>query len=151
MKRRVLIDTNLLMLLVVGYYDKDFVFEHKRTNKFTPDDFDVLEILIEGADIVLTPNVLTEASNLLWQCSEPHKSLIRSKLAQIAHICDEQFIASSDVISCPEFMGLGLTDAGILELKKVSGLILTQDLDLHLAALARGLETENFTHYRNLI
>ncbi|NNA50500.1 PIN domain-containing protein [Pseudomonas lactis] len=151
MKRRVLIDTNLLMLLVVGYYDKDFVSEHKRTNKFTADDFDILEILIEGANIVLTPNVLTEASNLLWQCSEPHKSLIRSKLAQIAHICDEQFIASSDVISCPEFMNLGLTDAGILELKKVSGLILTQDLDLHLAALARGLETENFTHYRNLI
>ncbi|MCI1736233.1 MAG: hypothetical protein LKM38_02365 [Pseudomonas veronii] len=151
MKPRVLIDTNLLMLLVVGYYDKDFVSEHKRTNKFTADDFEVLEILIEGANIVLTPNVLTEASNLLWQCSEPHKSLIRSKLAQIAHICDEQFIASSDVISCPEFMNLGLTDAGILELKKVSGLILTQDLDLHLAALARGLETENFTHYRNLI
>ena len=151
MKPRVLIDTNLLMLLVVGYYDKDFVSEHKRTNKFTADDFEVLEILIEGANIVLTPNVLTEASNLLWQCSEPHKSLIRSKLAQIAHICDEQFIASSDAISCPEFMNLGLTDAGILELKKVSGLILTQDLDLHLAALARGLETENFTHYRNLI
>jgi len=151
MKPRVLIDTNLLMLLVVGYYDEDFVSEHKRTNKFTADDFHVLEILIEGANIVLTPNVLTEASNLLWQCSEPHKSLIRSKLAQIAHICDEQFIASSDVISCPEFMSLGLTDAGILALKKVSGLILTQDLDLHLAALARGLETENFTHYRNLI
>ena len=38
--------------------------------------------------------------------------------------------------------------AGILELPTDSGVILTVDLDLHLAALDRGLKSDNFTHYR---
>lgn len=150
MKPRVLIDTNLLMLLVVGYYDKGFISQHKRTNKFTAEDFEILEILIEGASLVSTPSVLTEVSNLLWQCSEPHASKIRTVFTEVVSLCDEISLRSAEVVVSQEFMKLGLTDAGILELEKASGSILTQDLDLHLAAHARGIATENFTHFRNL-
>lgn len=145
-----LVDTKLLMLLAVGMYRKDFITSHKRTDTFTAEDYDCLEILIEGHELILTTNVLTEASNLLWSGSDPHKSEIRKILKVIVESCSEQFLSSAEVTQCREFMKLGLTDAGILELKEKAGIILTADLDLHLAALARGLTSENFTHYRDL-
>jgi hypothetical protein len=150
MKSLTLIDTNLLLLLVVGAYDKEFIQEHKRTSVFTSEDFDILQILLSESELVLTANIVTEASNLLWHSSEPHKSAIRNVLKVVIDNSTEHCLSSSAVMSCPEFMPLGLTDAGILELKEKAGTILTADLDLHLAALNRGLKSENFTHYRNL-
>jgi predicted nuclease of predicted toxin-antitoxin system len=150
MEQRVLIDTNLLMLLAVGIHNKGYVATHKRTSMFTGDDFEVLAILIDGATIVLTPHILTEASNLLWQCAEPHKSSIRQVLADIASSCEELFLASSEVVRCTEFRKLGLTDAAVLALADDAVLLLTQDLDLYLAAQCRGIKAENFTHFRDL-
>jgi hypothetical protein len=38
--RWLLIDTNLLLLYVVGTADRRIVQRHKRTRQFAPDDFD---------------------------------------------------------------------------------------------------------------
>lgn len=151
MKPRVLIDTNLLMLLVVGLYQKDYISRHKRTDKFTEDDFDVLSVLLDDHELIVTPNILTEVSNLLWSGPAAHKIPIREVLKGVITLSREYSQNSSEVASCSEFMKLGLTDAGILELNELSGIILTADLDLHLAALERGLKSENFTHYRKLL
>lgn len=148
MKRTVIIDTNLLLLLVVGTYDVDYISVHKRTDTFTEDDYQLLLIVLDGASLVLTPNICTEASNLLWQTPEPYKSDLRRVLARIISANSEFHCASVTVIGTDEFMALGLTDAGILELPEGSGQILTVDLDLHLAALQRGLPTENFNNHR---
>lgn len=150
MPPRIFVDTNLLMLLAVGTYRKDFIREHKRTDKFSEEDFDNLIILIEGHDLIVTSNVLTEASNLLWCGSDPHKTEIRKVLKLIIEQSCEHLLPSMGTTICSEFMKLGLTDAGILELGSKAGIILTADLDLHLAALERGLESENFTHYSHV-
>jgi hypothetical protein len=135
----------------VGTYDRTIISEHKRTDIFTADDYEVLLILLADSDLVLTANILTEASNLLWSGDGERKQSIRKVLKVIADGCTELQIESRSAMSCPEFLQLGLTDAGILELSERAGVILTQDLDLHLAALDRGLRSENFTHYRSLI
>ncbi|UUT22102.1 hypothetical protein [Pseudomonas sp. T8] len=151
MKSPTLIDTNLLLLLAVGTYDVRYIQEHKRTDSFTAEDYEILLMLLSDSELVLTANILTEASNLLWSGEGDRKKEIRKVLKAIADNCSELHVESRAVMSCPEFMPLGLTDAGILELRDRAGLILTQDLDLHLAALERGLQSDNFTHYRSLI
>lgn len=67
MRKRVILDTNLLILLVAGLFDIEKVRHHKRLQNFRlPDDHDTLVLLMEGAkEIVVTPNTLSEASNLL--------------------------------------------------------------------------------------
>lgn len=150
MKPKILIDTNLLMLLAVGMYRKDYISSHKRTVIFTEEDFDILEILTQGHELIVTANVLTEASNMLWSGADQHKNGIREALKTIIESSTEHLLQSSELCQHPYFMKLGLTDAGILALKDEAGIILTQDLDLHLAALEHGLHSENFTHYRNL-
>jgi hypothetical protein len=148
MKQRIIIDTNLLLLLVVGTYNPAFISDHKRTDTFTEEDFDLLAIVIDGCDLIFTPNICTEVSNLLWQTSEPHKTDLRRLFSKMITRSKELYHFSSLIVDAAEFLELGLTDAGVLELPEGSGTILTVDLDLHLAALARGIPTENFNNYR---
>ncbi|MFO3720571.1 hypothetical protein [Pseudomonas sp. HLMP] len=149
MSRKIVLDTNLLILLVVGLYEPNYISQHKNLQDYSLRDFEDLIVLIDGADIVVTTAVLAEASNLLWQTSPPHKQNLRRVLGELISKSMEHRPVSIQVAESTHFMQLGLTDAGILELPAGSGVILTVDLDLHLAALEKGLETENFTHYRD--
>ena len=60
------IDANLLVLLVVGSEDRGLIAGHRRLRGYTADDFDRLLGIIESVErVFVTPNTLTEASNLL--------------------------------------------------------------------------------------
>ena len=60
------IDANLLLLLVVGSVSPDAIARHRRLRVFTRDDYDILINQIGQVERVLvTPNTLTETSNLL--------------------------------------------------------------------------------------
>ena len=62
----IVVDTNLLLLLLVGLYDKSLIKDFKRTQKYDIDDFDRLRIVIYYCKnrIYTTPNILTEITNL---------------------------------------------------------------------------------------
>jgi hypothetical protein len=61
-----LIDANLLILYVVGILDEDLIDRHKRTRKYSKEDWEELrQFILAYRSLVTTPSVLTEASNLL--------------------------------------------------------------------------------------
>lgn len=63
---QVVIDANLLVLLVVGAVDRRLVGKHRRVRSFEPEDYDLLLDLLQAPQpAVVTPNTLTEVSNLL--------------------------------------------------------------------------------------
>src|SRR5882672_2097419 len=60
-----LIDSNLLLLYILGNTNKQRIPEFKRTQMYTIQDFELLQLLVERfSRVVTTPNVLTEISNL---------------------------------------------------------------------------------------
>lgn len=61
------IDSNLLVLLVVGETDGEVITRHRRTRSYRAEDYDLLVRLINdtGHQVYVTPNTLTEASNPL--------------------------------------------------------------------------------------
>ncbi|MEZ5865688.1 MAG: hypothetical protein R3D25_17040 [Geminicoccaceae bacterium] len=63
--KAVLLDTNLLILLVIGAVDPRWIGRHKRSRAFVASDWRLLQDLIDNKPILTTPHVLTEASNLL--------------------------------------------------------------------------------------
>lgn len=66
--KNLVLDTNLIVLLVVGFTDENLIKRHKRTRIFTAEDFVLLKILIEqNPKIVTTPHVFAECSNLIRQ------------------------------------------------------------------------------------
>ena len=145
-------DSQLLVLLVVGSESRDLISRHRRLEHYSAEDYDILLELLDNPDqLFVTPNTLTEASNLIRQRGEPEQSLLTRRLQFLIHGSREIVVASVDASSHERFERLGLTDAALLEIASLDTPPLTDDFNLYLAALESGEERAvNFTHYRNL-
>ena len=146
------LDANLLVLLVVGSENRDLIPKHRRLEHYSAEDFDILLELLENADrLYVTPNTLTETSNLLSQHGKPERTLLMRRLQYLIHDSNEIVVASIDASSNSRYQRLGLTDAALLELATIETPVLTVDFDLYLAAIESGEERAvNFNHFRNL-
>lgn len=149
MSKTYIIDTNLLVLLIVGKTSKRFVSTHKRTSSYTVDDFILLDLILSDASkIIVTPNILSETSNLIRQFSEPGRGqIIEFFKFFVENVC-EIYLESVVVIESKSFNRLGLTDASILSVQEKDTIILTDDLDLYLTSDALGKTVINFSHAR---
>ena len=66
MPKSLLIDTNLLVVLVVGLTDQNQIGKHKRTQAYTQEDFLVLYSTLESyQELWITAQAVAECSNLL--------------------------------------------------------------------------------------
>jgi hypothetical protein len=147
MANSVVLDANLLVLLVAGHTDINLIDRHKNLSDYDVDGFDLLvEKLEEYSQVILTPNTLTEASNLLRQIREPDRSLVTRRLGNLIRERDERYVISKDVVTEKTFARLGLTDAALISTARENGVLLSADVHLYLAALAEGIEALNFAH-----
>lgn len=139
------LDTNLLVLLVVGSVDRGQVERHRRTKRFTVEDYDRLVRHLEGLEqVFVTPNTLTEASNLLERRGDPR---FLRQLRRLIELSREIVVVSAEAAAAPAFERLGLTDAALLQAISNQRPLLTVDLDLYAAALAKGPNHAfNLTH-----
>ena len=146
------IDTNLLILLVVGSVGRDLIAKHRRLEGYTGEDYDALmDLLGQTNRTFVTPNTLTEASNLLGQHGEPERSLFFQTLQSLIHQSQEIVVASVEASRNHSFTRLGLTDAALLEAITSERPLLTVDLDLYLEAIRISHDAAvNFTHFREL-
>lgn len=153
--RDLLVDTNLLVLLAIGSFEPGLIERHKRTRQFTVADYRLLrQFLARFRTVVSTPNVLTEASNLVDQGVGAKREGVQALLASIIGALEEHYIPSQEGCGVEEFQRLGLADSAILHLAQSRAqsrrdlLVLTDDLHLYLALQRRGLEAVNFNHLR---
>ena len=145
--RGVLVDTNLLVLYFVGRYNTELISKHKRTRAYTTDDFSLLAQLVgHFATIISTPNILTEASNLLSQTREQFRQPFLHELKKALRILHEEYVPSNAACEDPVFERAGLTDATIAKISKDRYLVLTDDLKLSKLLEARGISVINFRH-----
>lgn len=151
MKSRTLIlDTNLLVLFVVGTASRAFIEKHKRLTEFTAADYDALCKIISAASSVrVTPNTLTETSNLAAYIGEPAKRRVFEVFRAVAANTEETYIPSRTASQREEFLRLGLTDASLIEASTGDATVLTTDLALYLAMLSQGVTAVNFNHIRD--
>lgn len=145
----VLVDTNLLLVLVVGRTDPRYLESHKRTRDYDQADLTVIEALIGAYDGIATaPHLLSEASNLLRQIANPARDHIQQTFQEFVLCCEEQTIASAIACLHNEYIALGLTDAIILTACENSGHgdrrieLLTADEPIYNRALSLGLPAE---------
>jgi hypothetical protein len=149
MKDRIILDTNLTILLLVGLTNLAYIQHHKRLRQFDVEDFKILGgIIARFSQIQFIPNVLSETSNLVRYVSDPMRSEISGVLAAIVQGTQEEFIASRTAVVRPEYRWLGLTDAALLELASSGATLLTTGLGLYLSASQAGLSVVNFNHIR---
>ena len=149
MRKAVAIDTNLLVLLVVGMTDPDYIKRHRRLHPtYKSRHFDLVrEILIRAPKVICTAHILAEASNLLRQIGDPMRSEIMATYRIFIQSAEEPLIPAKQASQSSSFIPLGLTDAAILSLDPTDVLLLTVDHDLHIASSERGFEVLNLTSY----
>ncbi len=150
-KSALLLDTNLLLLLVVGLTDKAFIIKHSRLSAFDATDWHLLVDLISVSDgVLLMPQVLAETSNLLpGKLQDPIKSELARRFSQLINDAQERTVPARVAANREEFVRLGFTDAALLACSEGNGIILTADANLHLSALNAGLASINFNHERD--
>ncbi len=142
-----LIDTNLLLLLVVGMTNKKYISKHKRTKMFTERCYDEFLELLENFDSLwITSHCLAETSNLLKHTGKHQAQELLSTLSGICLKHSEPHIIRDDIFNSKHYLRLGVADTGfVLKSKEVTHSF-TVDHDLYGAISALGREITNFTH-----
>jgi hypothetical protein len=144
----VVLDANLLVLLVVGLASTAYIPRHKRLKAYSVNDHSLLtEFLSRASRIVVTPNTVTETSNLAGQIAEPARTHIFSVLRALLQNTDEVYIESQRASEHAAFLRLGVTDAVLLSTMTENHTLLTADLDLYLQASRQGMKAVNFNHH----
>lgn len=146
----ILIDTNALIVLLIGFIDPKLFANHKRVSIYDVDDFEALVTIIKNVDqLVVLPNIWTEVDNLLKDFSGSYKYPYIENLTNVIKASTEKYIASSIAISNDYFFELGLTDSLILEHAKECKLLITSDSRLSDFAKANGIEVYDLVKVKN--
>lgn len=151
-KNGVLIDTNLLVLLIVGLVDPKIIETHKRLSAYTKDDFVLLVSILDTCKFIATsPHILAETSNLAsnGMYGEAEAKIF---LALKGILMQEKFIeihtTASGISEKEGFLTFGLSDIGLLETLNSEYVLLTDDFRLSGYAEKMNFEVLNFNHLR---
>jgi hypothetical protein len=147
--RGIIIDSNLLLLFIVGTKDPNRIATFKRTKQFEKDDFMLVKRFINCFKTVrTTPNILTEVSNLLNQLPEDLKADVYNVFSDCVKNFLEIYETSANLSKNDYFIKYGLTDASIISDSKNDYLVLTDDFRLSGYLSSLGITSINFNHLR---
>jgi predicted nucleic acid-binding protein len=146
----ILIDTNALVVLLIGLMDVKLINKHKRTSIYEEQDFNDLVSVIGGLDkLVVLPNVWTEVDNLLNNFAGEYKYQYITKTIDTMKSTTEKFIESVKGVESYNFFDLGLTDSLLLQYAKECDVLVTSDSRLSDYALAHGVLVYDVVKNRN--
>ena len=154
--KSVLLDSNLLLVFLVGAFDPKLFGRFKRVSDYRMEDYDLLVRLLSSFSVLLTtPHILTEVSNLANHLPERMKldwflsfaDLLKSE-AQTPGI-RERWLPAAQLSVMPEFSAFGITDAGLTALAS-EALIVTEDHRLSGRLRKHGTPVLNFGDLRKM-
>jgi hypothetical protein len=147
----ILVDTNLLLLLLVGSIDTRLLERFKPTanHGFTSSDYELLCWMMgQFRKILTTPHVLSEVSNLSFQPKGAPGKLLLNEIIALSQRADEHYEASRKLAVKDEFREFGLTDTAMANLPSNQYLVLTVDFPLSGWLEKQGVDVVNFTRLR---
>jgi hypothetical protein len=105
-----LVDSNLLLLYLVGKSDARIIPRFSRTQKYTIEDFQMLSQLLENffSAVATTPNILTEVSNLVTKLSDSERPAFFDQMKHSVAALDETYLPSRLVATDRNYRTLGL-------------------------------------------
>jgi rRNA-processing protein FCF1 len=117
--------------------------------QFTVDDFELLVAFIgRFKEVVTTPSILTEVSNLLGQLPDSLRHSFYQHFAYGLKNLREHYTPSQELGDEKAFPKFGLTDTAILQAANGKYLVLTDDFRLTQYLLSRHVDVINFNHLR---
>jgi hypothetical protein len=133
-QKGLLIDTNLLLLYIVGSFDILLIRDFKRTANFTEDDFE---------RTITTPHVLTEVSDFI-----DNRQALQIGLKVYIERSQEIFLESLELSKKETFLKFGLADTSVTYTAKDSYLIFTDDRPLYGFLISSQIDAVNSDQIR---
>jgi hypothetical protein len=147
---RLLVDTNLLLLLFVGTVSRSYIAAHRRTRIHTIDDFVLLKLRIGDAAIFATmPNVLAETACQIRQFDQGRLAPVLEAFRSYAEAAT--YAPSADAVGSVDFDRLGPNDVSIPNAREPDVTLITDDLHLYRTSAMSGRKVLNFSHERERI
>jgi rRNA-processing protein FCF1 len=150
-RKNLLLDTNLLLLLLVGSFDPSKIRTHKITANqgFNETDFNQLRNFVcRFQKLVTTPHILTEVSNHADKGVDKGRFL--HQFLSLIEKMDERFETSQSLAKTDAFVRFGLADAAISHLANGNFIVLTVDYCLAGYLQKKGVRTINFNIVRGM-
>jgi hypothetical protein len=135
------LDTNVLLLLLVGAAARHRLKTFKRTATWEYEDYITLLKMINGAQIILLQPILVETSDLLKGhlegCAEHLKLIIDERV--------EHQYSSRTLAASPSYIEYGLADSSLFEMARSGITIVSNDGPLCGYLVGLGYKAINFT------
>ena len=144
-----IVDTNLLLLYLVGSYNIEFIEYCRRIKKYTKNDFiKVRNIILAYQKIYITPQILAEISNLSEDIKNPKREPYLGKLIEIVRKFNEEYVSLLKLIPNKKLVSqIGFTDISIMETaKKYNCMLFTDDFPLAQIASLNQCTVINYTN-----
>ncbi|CAN5367153.1 hypothetical protein BH20ACI1_BH20ACI1_15430 [soil metagenome] len=139
-KKGIFVDSEILLLFIVGTKDPNLIGNFGRTAKFDENDFILVSSFIDYFYLKITsPHILTEVSDLLGESND-----FQFILKTYINIAEEVFLPSKNVAKSESFLKFGLADSAIIEVSKNSYLIFTADNRFYGYLSNMGIDAVNF-------
>lgn len=136
----IVIDTNALVLLILGTIDKKYIGKHKHISAYSIADYDYLLSVINASKKVITcPNVLTEVDNLCNR--EVDKHSYSQIFKQLTEDYEEKYKETKKIVNdnLDLMWNIGLTDIILIKIAKECDFLITGDSKLSDHAKSQGI------------
>lgn len=144
-----LVDTNVMLLFIVGKYDLDYIenFPFRRTAHYSKEDFEkLLNVFSRFKKIIITPHTLTE----LYHLSEKvHSFKIEEYFNVFINVLlgfDEIYVDKNIILETPNLHKFGVADFAILSLASDKKYLVLSD-DYKLSGLLRSKNIDSLSIY----
>lgn len=149
----IILDTNLLILFVVGNFNLNLIetFGRTKSRGYLKEDFIFLiNLLRKFKHIYLTPHILTELSNMTFE--KINKKNFTEYLSSVVNSIKDkkEYYISKDILATTACLKFGFADSSIFELAKKENLpVLTDDYKLSGFLAKNKIDCININHLKN--
>jgi hypothetical protein len=153
----VLVDTGLLLVYFVGFYDYATGYQLINESKFTkgnygPADFEILDLILNEFNIrITTPYILAEVSNLIKLLPAGADTFCRALLKDTIPSLDERYVPANELAEEDAFLVYGVADTSIVKAAEQPCLVLTDDFPLSGYMSAKGMDVLNFHQIKHVV
>lgn len=128
--RRLLLDANLLVILVVGQVRKE-IFGKSPVSDYRDSDFDLLfGLMSEFTEVITTPYILAEVNMLLTKTGKYYSVECRAALSNLVPGSPCSYDEPAILSVSPYFASFGISDISIMQAALTNTVVLTSDGNL---------------------
>jgi rRNA-processing protein FCF1 len=149
--KKVILDTNCLIIYVLGLINPSLIEKHKKTSLYDETDFTLMQGLIKSPDnLLILPNIWTEVDNLLNRhLNGNNKYYYIETVKKIMEQNVEKYLESKIAANDTNMYDIGITDTLILKEALSCELLITADSDLSDRANGWNVKVFDFKKYKN--